>query len=152
MQEAKKILDQIRKKQYHSVYFLMGEEPYYIDQIADCIANEVLNEDQKGFDQLVVYGKDTSVNDLIANARRFPLMSDYQVMIVKEAQDLSREIESLESYFSNVQPTTILVFCYKYKTLDKRKKLYKTLQKQAFLFESRSEERRVGKECRSRCE
>lgn len=136
MQEAKKILDQIRKKQYHSVYFLMGEEPYYIDQIADCIANEVLNEDQKGFDQLVVYGKDTSVNDLIANARRFPLMSDYQVMIVKEAQDLSREIESLESYFSNVQPTTILVFCYKYKTLDKRKKLYKTLQKQALLFES----------------
>lgn len=137
MQEVKKILDQIRQKQYHPVYFLMGEEPYYIDQIANGIEAEVLSEDQKGFDQLVVYGKDTTVNDLIANTRRFPLMSDYQVIIVKEAQDLSKEIDQLEAYFSNVQPTTILVFCYKYKTLDKRKKIYKTLQKNALLFESK---------------
>jgi len=136
MQEVKKILSQIRQKNYQPVYFLTGDEPYYIDQIADVLANEVLNEDQKGFDQMVIYGKDTTVNDLIANAKRFPLMSDYQVIIVKEAQDLSKDIDLLESYLAQVQPTTILVICYKYKKIDKRKKLYKTLQKNAVFFES----------------
>lgn len=96
MQEVKKILSQIRQKNYQPVYFLTGDEPYYIDQIADVLANEVLNEDQKGFDQMVIYGKDTTVNDLIANAKRFPLMSDYQVIIVKEAQDLSKDIDLFE--------------------------------------------------------
>lgn len=136
MQEAKKILTQIQKKQYHPVYFLTGDEPYYIDQIANCIADSVLSEDQKGFDQMVVYGKDVSMNDLMANARRFPLMSDYQVIVVKEAQDLHKEIDQLQNYFDQVQETTILVFCYKYKKIDKRKKIYKTLQKNALFFDS----------------
>lgn len=136
MQEAKKILTQIQKKQYHPVYFLTGDEPYYIDQIANCIADSVLSEDQKGFDQMVVYGKDVSMNDLMANARRFPLMSDYQVIVVKEAQDLHKEIDQLQNYFNQVQETTILVFCYKYKKIDKRKKIYKTLQKNALFFDS----------------
>lgn len=136
MQEAQKILTQIQKKQYHPVYFLTGDEPYYIDQIANSIADSVLSEDQKGFDQMVVYGKDVSINDLMANARRFPLMSDYQVIVVKEAQDLSREIDQLQNYFDHVQETTILVFCYKYKKIDKRKKIYKTLQKNALFFDS----------------
>ncbi len=136
MQEAQKILTQIQKKQYHPVYFLTGDEPYYIDQIANSIADSVLSEDQKGFDQMVVYGKDVSMNDLMANARRFPLMSDYQVIVVKEAQDLHKEIDQLQNYFNQVQETTILVFCYKYKKIDKRKKIYKTLQKNALFFDS----------------
>ncbi len=114
----------------------MGEEPYYIDRISQYIAENVLSEEEKGFNQMVLYGKDTSVDEVVANAKRFPMMADYQVVIVKEAQHLSRTIESLVSYAENPQPTTILVICFKYKKLDKRKKLYKAVQKSGVLFES----------------
>lgn len=114
----------------------MGEEPYYIDKISQYIAENVLSEEEKGFNQMVLYGKDTSVDEVVANAKRFPMMADYQVVIVKEAQHLSRTIESLVSYAENPQPSTILVICYKYKKLDKRKKLYKVIQKSGVLFES----------------
>lgn len=114
----------------------MGEEPYYIDKISQYIAENVLSEEEKGFNQMVLYGKDTSVDEVVANAKRFPMMADYQVVIVKEAQHLSRTIESIVSYAENPQPSTILVICYKYKKLDKRKKLYKVIQKSGVLFES----------------
>ncbi|GLU44669.1 DNA polymerase III subunit delta [Allomuricauda sp. NBRC 101325] len=136
MDKVKEIVSEINKGNPKPIYFLMGEEPYYIDRISKYISDNVLTEDEKGFNQMVLYGKDTSVDEVVANAKRFPMMADYQVVIVKEAQHLSRTIENLNSYAENPQPTTILVICYKYKKLDKRKKLYKTIKKTGELFES----------------
>lgn len=115
----------------------MGEEPYYIDKLTDYIEENILSEDEKGFNQMVLYGKDVSIEDVISNAKRYPMMADRQVVIVKEAQELSRTIDRLESYAENPQPTTVLVFAYKYKTLDKRKKVTKVLDKAGVVFESK---------------
>ncbi len=137
MNEAEKIIADIKNRKLKPIYFLMGDEPYYIDLITDCIDKKVLNEDEKGFNQVVLYGRDTTVEDVVGNAKRYPMMAEYQVVIVKEAQELSRNIDKLEAYAENPQPTTILVFCYKYKTLDKRKKVTKTLEKNGVVFESK---------------
>jgi len=115
----------------------MGEEAFYIDKISNYIENNVLKEEEKGFNQIVLYGRDVSIDDIIGHAKRYPMMADKQVVIVKEAQDLSRTIENLISYVENPQPSTILVLCYKYKTLDKRKKLSKIIAKNGCLFESK---------------
>ena len=115
----------------------MGEEPYYIDKLTEFIEDNVLQEHERDFNQTVIYGRDASVEDIVSTAKRFPMMADRQVVIVKEAQELSRTIEKLESYIENPQPTTVLVFAYKYKTLDKRKKVSKLLAKHAVLFESK---------------
>src|SRR5690606_32840603 len=114
----------------------MGEEPYYIDEVSKFIENNVLAEEEKGFNQMVVYGRDTSIDEIISNAKRFPMMAPYQVIIVKEAQDLSRTIENLVAYANQPQESTVLVFCYKYKSIDKRKSLFKTLKKTSVVFES----------------
>lgn len=137
MSNAHTILADIKGGNIKPIYFLMGEEPYFIDQISDFIEEIVLTEDEKGFNQVVMYGRDSSVEEIIENAKRFPMMCEKQVVIVKEAQDLSRTIEQLEEYAEHPQPSTVLVLCYKYKTLDKRKKLYKTLQKNGIVFESK---------------
>lgn len=137
MNEAEKIIADIKNRKLKPIYFLMGDEPYYIDLIADCIDKTVLTEDEKGFNQVVLYGRDTTVEDVVANAKRYPMMAEYQVVIVKEAQELSRNIDKLEAYAENPQPTTILVFCYKYKTIDKRKKVTKNIEKNGVLFESK---------------
>ncbi|MCK0159676.1 DNA polymerase III subunit delta [Allomuricauda sp. F6463D] len=137
MDKVKAIVAEINKGNPKPIYFLMGEEPYYIDRISQYIADNVLSEDEKGFNQMVLYGKETSVDEVVANAKRFPMIAEHQVVIVKEAQHLSRTIENLASYAENPQPTTILVLCYKYKKLDKRKKLYKTIKKNGELFESK---------------
>lgn len=119
------------------IYFLMGDEPYYIDKISDFIQNNVLSEEEKGFNQMVLYGRDVSIDDIVSNSKRYPMMAERQVVIVKEAQDLSRSIEKLVSYAENPQPTTVLVINYKYKKIDKRKALYKTLKKNNVVFESK---------------
>ncbi len=115
----------------------MGEEPYYIDKLAGYIEDNILSEDEKGFNQMVLYGRDVTVEEIVSNAKRYPMMADRQVVIVKEAQELSRTIDKLESYAENPQPTTVLVICYKYKTLDKRKKVTKVLDKAGVVFESK---------------
>lgn len=127
MEEVKQIVNNIRNGIISPIYFLMGDEPYYIDKIAEFISDNVLTEEEKGFNQMVLYGKETSLDQVLANAKRYPMMSERQVVIVKEAQHLSRNIEDLHSYAENPQTSTVLVFCYKYKKLDKRKKLHKTL-------------------------
>ena len=137
MEEAKLIVTDIRKGSIRPIYFLFGEEPYYIDAIASYIEKNVLTEEEKGFNQMVLYGKETNVDEIVANAKRYPMMAERQVLIVKEAQELSRTIEKLVDYAENPQPTTVLVVCYKYKKLDKRKKLYKSVQKEGILFESK---------------
>ena len=108
----------------------MGDEPFYIDQISNTIENTVLSDEEKGFNQTIVYGRDISIDEIIGHAKRFPMMSEFQVIIVKEAQDLSRQIDQLVPYVENPQTSTILVLNYKYKKLDKRKGLYKALKKQ----------------------
>jgi DNA polymerase-3 subunit delta len=115
----------------------MGEESYYIDRISDYIEKNVLTEEERGFNQMVLYGRDVTVDEIISQAKRFPMMAEKTVIIVKEAQDLSRTIEKLVSYVENIQPTTVLVINYKYKTLDKRKKLNKIASKIGVVFESK---------------
>lgn len=137
MNEINAIVTDIKNGKTKPIYFLMGEEPYYIDQISDFIEDNVLDETEKGFNLQVMYGRDVAIDDIISAAKRYPMMSEKQVLIVKEAQDLSRSIEKLVSYAENVQPTTVLVINYKYKKLDKRKKLYKAIDKVGVLFDSK---------------
>ncbi|MBT8238596.1 MAG: DNA polymerase III subunit delta [Croceitalea sp.] len=137
MEEVKNIINSIKNREFKPIYFLMGEEPYYIDRIAEYLADKVLDEAERGFNLMTIYGRDTSIDDIVSNAKRFPMMAEHQVVIVKEAQSLSRTIEQLVKYVENPQPTTILVICYKYKKLDKRKKLYKAVRANGVLFESK---------------
>lgn len=130
------IYGDIQRKKYCAIYFLMGEEGYFIDKIADAIEDGVLTEEEKAFNQIVMYGKDVEVGDVITAAKRYPMMASYQVLIVKEAQHI-RNIEELALYVDNPLPTTILVVCYRGKTLDKRKSLAKKLAKSQVLFESK---------------
>ena len=137
MDEVLKIVNDIKNGNIKPIYFLMGEEPYYIDKLSDFIEGKVLTEEEKGFNQTVLYGRDVSIEDIISTAKRYPMMAERQVVIVKEAQDLIRTIDKLESYAENPMATTVLVFCYKYKTLDKRKKLTKLIAKIGVVFESK---------------
>ena len=137
MNEVKSIVTAIKKGDVKPIYFLTGEEPYFIDKISDYIEDNVLREDEKGFNQMVLYGRDVTVDDIIGNAKRYPMMAEKQVIIVKEAQDLSRTIEQLTDYAENPQPSTVLVFNYKYKKLDKRKKLHKAIAKTGVIYENK---------------
>ncbi len=136
LEQVKQIIGDIKQGTIAPIYFLMGEEPYYIDGISDFIEDNLLSEEEKGFNQMVLYGRDVSIEDIVSNAKRYPMMAERQVVIVKEAQELSRTIENLVSYVENPQPTTVLVICYKYKKLDARKKLAKAVKKTGVLFES----------------
>lgn len=137
MDEVKRIISDIAAGNIKPIYFLFGEEPYYIDKVAEYIEKNVLQEEERSFNQMVLYGKDVTIDEIVSNAKRFPMMSERQVIIVKEAQHLSRTIEKLTTYVENSQPSTVLVVCYKYKKLDKRKKLYKAVQKTGIVFESK---------------
>jgi DNA polymerase-3 subunit delta len=137
MDEVKQLVTDIKSGNLKPIYFLMGEEAYYIDKISDFIEANVLSEDERGFNQMVLYGRDVTIEDVVSNAKRYPMMAEYQVIIVKEAQDLSRTIEKLVDYAKQPQPSTVLVLNYKYKTIDKRKALYKTLQKGSVVYESK---------------
>ena len=136
MHTVQSILNEIKSGKIHPIYFLMGEESFFIDQISTFIETSVLDESQRGFDQMVLYGKETSVDEIVSCAKRYPMIAPRQVIIVKEAQNLSRTIEQLLPYANNPQQTTTLVFCYKYKSIDKRKSLYKALSKSHVVFES----------------
>ncbi len=132
-QTAKKIMDNLQAARYDPVYVLQGEETYYIDLISNYIEAHALNENDKSFNQVILYGKDSPVNVILTNARRFPMMAERQVVIVREAQDipdLQREggAKLLLDYFMRPLPSTVLVLCHKYKTLDKRKELGKKVE------------------------
>ncbi|MDH3709319.1 MAG: DNA polymerase III subunit delta, partial [Cyclobacteriaceae bacterium] len=132
------VLEELKKGNYQPVYFLQGDEPYFIDLIADYIEEHALQEAEKGFNQMIMYGKDCSVSTVLSNARRFPMMAPRQVVLVKEAQeitDFGRQDaqKMLQDYLEQPLSSTILVFCYKYKTLDGRKALSKTIAKKALL-------------------
>jgi DNA polymerase-3 subunit delta len=137
LDEVKQLVTDIKNRNLKPIYFLMGEEPYYLDKISDYIEASILTEEERGFNQMILYGRDISVEDIVSNAKRYPMMAEYQVVIIKEAQDLSRTIEKLAKYADKPQPTTILVVNYKYKKIDKRKALYKAIKKTGVVFESK---------------
>ena len=133
---VRKILSELKSRKYAPVYFLQGEETYYIDLISDYIEQNVLSESEKGFNQVVLYGKDVTMAAVLTNARRFPMMAERQVVIVKEAQDiqdLNKDLGSklLLDYLGKQVPSTVLVFCHKHKNLDKRRELGKKIEKLA---------------------
>lgn len=130
-----KILSNLKARKFAPIYFLYGAEQYYIDELSHFAEHHILNEGEKGFNQTVLYGKDSDVATIVNNARRFPMMSDYQVIIVKEAQNL-KSLEDFESYFEKPVPSTILIICYKKDKVDKRTKFYKALSKH-IVFESK---------------
>ncbi|WP_396171404.1 DNA polymerase III subunit delta [Flavobacterium sp.] len=137
MEEVVKIVNDIKAGNIKPIYFLMGEETYYIDKLSDYMEQNILTEDEKGFNQTVLYGRDVTIEDVISTAKRYPMMSELQVVIVKEAQDLAKTIDKLETYAENPMPSTVLVFCYRNKTLDKRKKVTKHLTKNGVVYESK---------------
>lgn len=125
----------MKKREFKPVYMLTGDEPYYIDRIADYAEQNILTEDEQAFNLTVVYGKDTTLRDIILAAKRFPMMSEYQVIIVKEAQNI-KDFDDLQFYLQQPQPSTILVFCYKYGKLDGRKKSTSVIAEKGVLFTS----------------
>jgi DNA polymerase III subunit delta len=129
------IFSDLKNKIYHPVYFLCGEESYFIDEISNYIQNNVLNDAEKTFNQLVLYGKDTDIATMINSAKRFPMMANYQVVIVKEAQ-LIKDIDKLIFYIEKPLKSTLLVINYKYSKLDKRKKIYKAITENCIYYES----------------
>ena len=136
LEQVNSIIKSIDAGKIAPIYALMGEEPYYIDVISQYIEDRLLSEAEKGFNQMTLYGRDTKVEEIIEHAKRFPMMSERQVIIIKEAQDLARTIEQLADYAAAPQPTTVLVLCYKYKKLDARKKLLKSIRSNVVVFES----------------
>jgi DNA polymerase III, delta subunit len=129
------IISDLKNRIFKPVYFLAGEEPYFIDLITEYIQEKVLPEAEKAFNQIVLYGDDTNIAAIIDTARRFPMMASHQVLIIKEAQSL-KKLDDLIIYLEKPLLSTILVFSYKYKTIDKRTKLYKTLESHGIYFES----------------
>ena len=133
----REIVELIRRQEYSPVYLLMGEESYYIDRISEYIADNVLTKEEQDFNQTVIYcTRETSVGDIINCARRYPMMAKYQVVIVKEAQNLLK-LDELTVYAQNPLQTTILVICYKNGTVDRRKKLVPSIEKVGIVYESK---------------
>ncbi len=130
------ILRQVANKQFATVYLLMGEEPYFIDQISDAIVLNALREDERDFNLTTLYGGEATTADVLNAVRRYPMMADRQVVVVKEAQQLDG-IEKLEPYLENQLQSSVLVLCYKYKSYDSRKKLFKLVDKTGVVFESK---------------
>ena len=128
------ILSDLKNRKYYPVYILSGEEPYFIDSISDYVEENVLGAAEKDFNLTIAYGSDIDVQALISIAKRFPMMSEYQVVIVREAQEM-KNIEDLAAYVEHPLKSTILVVCYKYKKLDGRKALSKLTDKTGVLFE-----------------
>ena len=130
------LIDDLKKRVFKPVYFLCGDEPYYIDQATAWIAGNVLTEAEQSFNQTILYGKDSEAAQVSDLARRFPMMSSHQVVILKEAQEM-KSFGELIHYVEQPQPSTLLVINYKYKKPDKRQKIFKALEKKGVWFESK---------------
>ena len=130
------VLKELRAKQYRPIYYLMGEESYYIDVIANYMAEHILSDSEKEFNLTIVYGADTDIVSIINAAKRYPMMAEHQVIIVKEAQNI-RNMDELFYYLQKPQSSTILVICHKHGVIDRRKKLATEIEKKGILFESK---------------
>lgn len=135
----KQLIECIRTKQFKPVCLLEGDENYFIDLVSDYFEENVVEESLRGFDQVVLYGNDVTMSDVIANAKQFPMMSPYKLVLVKEAQSIQKESadsdgwEKLAAYLENPLPQTVLVFCHRYKKLDKRSKAYKAIDAKGYI-------------------
>jgi len=150
--DFEKIITDLKNKVYHPVYFLMGEEPFFIDEVSNYIEKNVLVESEKAFNQTILYGGETNILTVLSEAKSYPMMSNYRVVIIKEAQNMKDLIPKdkvevkvkedkrhpLEKYLDNPQKSTILVFCHKYKTVDMRTVFAKNLSKRAVVMKSES--------------
>ncbi|WP_214071651.1 DNA polymerase III subunit delta [Mucilaginibacter sp. dw_454] len=138
------IIKDLKNRKFKPIYLLHGDEPYFTDLVSNYVEHHLLSDAEKGFNQTVLYGKDTDVMMVLNASKRYPMMADYQVVLVKEAQDMKwgsesddkKSINPLLNYLENPLPSTILVFCYKYGKFDKRKKTYKAIEKSGLVFES----------------
>ena len=138
MKNFKTIISEIEKRQFAPIYVLVGEkETFFVDLIAQKIEKTVLTENEKAFNQNILYGKDVSMPQIIEEAKQYPMMSDYRVLIVREAQALIKNFDDLLPYIKQPQKSTILVFCVKYKKLDGRQSATKLIKKKAGYFESK---------------
>ena len=135
MSAVESLIKDIKNKNFLPIYFLAGEEPFFIDQITEALEANVLTEEEKGFNQTIIYGQDVDMNQIIGIAKQYPMGSDRSFVLIKEAQHLTKSIEDLDAYANQVQDSTVLVFNYKGKKLDKRTKIYKTLNSKGFYFE-----------------
>ena len=141
---APDIIKDFKNRKLKPLYLLHGEEPYFIDQVSNYAEHHLLSEAEKGFNQTVLYGKDTDIMTVLNAAKRYPMMADYQLVLVKEAQDMKwgredddkKGMDPLLSYLDNPLKSTVLIFCYKYGKFDKRKKTYKSIEKNGLIFES----------------
>lgn len=139
------LLTDFKNRKFKPVYLFHGEESYYIDYLSDYLEKNILSGGEKGFNQTILYGRDTDIVTVLNAAKRYPMMSDYQVIMIREAQELKwgkdaeedkKVRDPLLSYLENPLPSTILVFCYKHGKFDKRKKTYKAIEKNGLVFES----------------
>ena len=130
------IVRSVRAGNFAPVYYLMGEEAYYIDKVSEFIVDTALKEEEKDFNLTVCYGTDVTADEVINAAKRFPMMAERQVVLVREAQSLPGK-ERLSFYLEHPQLSTVLIFCHKHGVLDKRKKLAADIQKTGVLFESK---------------
>ena len=130
------IMRDLKAREYKPIYYLMGDEPFYIDKISDYIAENVLTPEERDFNMTVMYGADVTGKDVVEAARRYPMMADHQVVIVKEAQKLTG-LDPLEKYVEKPLASTILVFCHKYGNPDRRKKVFSEMAKVGVVFESK---------------
>lgn len=138
MKDFKSILSDLDQRKFSPIYFLVGErETFFVDLIANKIENTVLTEEEKAFNQSVLYGKDVTIEDVVGQAKQYPMMAEHRVIIVREAQSLLKSIENLLSYVEQPQQSTILVFCVKYKKMDGRLRVTKSLKKKAVYFETK---------------
>ncbi|MBO4500093.1 MAG: DNA polymerase III subunit delta [Bacteroidaceae bacterium] len=131
------IMSELKSGTYRPIYYLMGEEPYFIDCISDYIEEHAIPEEERDFNQIEVYSLDTSMQAVLERARSFPMIGERQVIIVKEAQHLAKDVELLSAYLTMPQPRTVLVFCHKNGVLDKRKKVASDIAAKGILFSSK---------------
>ncbi|QTN39096.1 DNA polymerase III subunit delta [Cryomorphaceae bacterium] len=137
MDQFNQLVHDLKAGKYAPIYFLMGEEPFFIDEVVHFIEENALEESERSFNQTILYGKETDIDTVVSEAKRFPMMAERQVVILKEAQHL-RKWDALEHYVEQPQPTTILIIAHKYKSFDKRKALFKKLTKsEAMVMESK---------------
>lgn len=133
--DFERLAGDIKARKFGSIYLLMGEESYFIDVLCERLAAIILDESERAFNQITVYGKDSDAGQVVNLCRQMPMMGSYQVVIVKEAQQL-KSIEKLALYTKQPSPTTIFIICHKEKNLDKRSQLYKTISDKGIVFES----------------
>lgn len=131
----KQLIEDLKAQKYAPVYLLTGEENYYIDLVSDYLENKVIAEEFRDFDQTVVYGRETDMKTVVSLAKRYPMMSPVQLVLVKEAQDIAKDWELLADYLDHPQPQTLLVFCYRHKKMDKRTKTYKAISSKGVVYE-----------------